>query len=522
MMPLMKAEKSMQRIIADDIFKIIYRMANGKYLKYRSASNVVLSNLKTINSVYLFYRLSTANHYTQLGSGQTIHEITALLKIRSGFYASQVRIERIVETEKEGKSKEGCPVAKCVIRRSGNSEKLLALVKHRKGHNCKLAYIVVAIVVWDGISGAFADQLYNLIVYKTAHFGLTTDRRCALNERRTCACQGVDPRTMGSCFSFGCSWSMFYNGCKFKRSNEIRKFRLSKQAEYAMNLQETELEQGLQTLATVIAPVYAAIAPEAFENQTSTNTVSSECRIGHTYTQPFSGVTACLDFCAHNHKDIHNIKTGCTVVVTLINKCAKEEQLHVLSKYTIDSVNSYDLDHGTVKILRKFPQRKRMRSSPLDSCRKRNRSRKLIDKKSVEAVKKILFRGPIVAENEYSSIMKLVDSPLKNLSSFSTTSKPVTRHIISEQSSKEVIYEFDSDNEDYINDSSMGGVAIALSHGSLLFECARHEIHSTTSLSNPNRRNPSRISLVFYQHRNLDKSKHGKFESVKKLGLAKI
>lgn len=79
-----------------------------------------------------------------------------------------------------------------------------------------------------------------------------------------------------------------------------------------------------------------------------------------------------------------------------------------------------------------------------------------------------------------------------------------------------------NDNTDCFEDPQMGGVAIALQHGSLIIECAKLEMHSTTALKQPNRLNPTRITLIFYQHRNLNRRAHGTAEWAEKMRLKKL
>ncbi|XP_023209742.1 putative uncharacterized protein DDB_G0282133 [Centruroides sculpturatus] len=277
-----------------------------------------------------------APYYTHLGTGPSVSAIRKLMEERSGEHGNAIRIEKLRYTGKEGKTSQGCPMAKWIIRRSGVEEKILTIIRHRPGHKCATAYIIIAIVVWEGVPLKMANELYKTVVYKTVNFGIPTQRRCAMNEQRTCACQGLDPDGCGASFSFGCSWSMYYNGCKFARSKVARKFKLSEPQE------EQELEDKLQTLATHVSPLYKKVAPDSYNNQVVTLT---------------------------KHQGWHK---------------PDNEQLHVLPLYILDETDEFGsregqnlkIKNGAIEVLHKYPLELRIRTTPLGPCRKRIRKSK--------------------------------------------------------------------------------------------------------------------------------------------------
>uniref|UniRef100_A0A8C6T6S5 Methylcytosine dioxygenase TET n=1 Tax=Neogobius melanostomus TaxID=47308 RepID=A0A8C6T6S5_9GOBI len=655
-------------------------------------------------------------YYTHLGSAPSVQGIRELTEKRSGLTGRAIRIEKVIYTGKEGKSTQGCPIAKWVIRRSSAEEKLLLLVRERNGHSCESACIIVAMLVWDGISRSLADSLYSELSQTLTKYGAHTQRRCALNEERTCACQGYDPEFSGASFSFGCSWSMYYNGCKFARSKIPRKFKL-----LGDDVREEErLETNLQNLATLLGPLYKTMAPDAYSNQVEHENRATDCRLGFKEGRPFSGVTACVDFCAHAHRDLHNMQGGSTVVCTLtrednreIGKIPEDEQLHVLPLYKPSSTDEFGSEEGqrekvksgAIQVLSAYRRQVRMLSEPAKSCRqKKLEAKKAAAHKTCFTLsfyhssfcKRFLFlcnTGPISGvmvarmdagqpQNHFGTIpnqhhhpqqqqhphaippsyqgtanaanfprypnhpgsfqstsnpssMYLPQSPTQT-SSYSSphhlqssymngtghpypgyqrnASMPVNYHpfyganprldiyqqqrpspleqqygvpqrynypprysepglqvngyntcgpqilasgqdLLQSQVKTEMVspvpqmlpgqistecqnpttpshlqngntiglmlkqepgtpttpqkLEVWTDNEHNFLDPDIGGVAVAPSHGSVLIECAKRELHATTPLKKPDRNHPTRISLVFYQHKNLNEAKHG-------------
>ncbi|KAJ8248538.1 hypothetical protein GJAV_G00243080 [Gymnothorax javanicus] len=583
--------------------------------------------------------------YTHLGSGPSVAAVREMMENRFGQKGDAVRVEVVVYTGKEGRSSQGCPIAKWVIRRGGVEEKLLCLVRERVGHSCDEAVVVILILAWEGLPRPLADQLYEDLSQSLSRYGSPTSRRCALNEDRTCACQGLDPDTCGASFSFGCSWSMYFNGCKFARSKTPRKFRLQGDSP----LEEEKLERSLQSLATDLAPVYQRLAPEAFQNQVEQEIVGRDCRLGLKEGRPFSGVTACVDFCAHAHKDTHNMNNGSTVVCTLtkednraVRNIPADEQLHVLPLYKLSARDEFGsaegqwakTNSGAVQVLTAFPREVRLLPEPAKSaCRKRREARaerqamqerKRLAAKTANSPKNIpaepipQFKmepqscySPVKLPNmaatagcpaeSYSTsvpaglsspfaVIPVIHSPkmeappeprvsaspfellgqpgsdgaeygpphpkystlgpgINGLPPNSARQSPCPPALKIEEREFPLAFKMEdhswppsertsgdsslrdrpngllgdvqdppgggkpeevwSDSEHNFLDEDIGGVAVAPSHGSVLIECARRELHATTPILKPNRSHPTRISLVFYQHKNLNEPAHG-------------
>lgn len=201
---------------------------------------------------------------------------------------------------------------------------------------------------------------------------------------------------------------------------------------------------------------------------------------------------------------------------------------------------------SAIQYLKKFSTKKRIRSVPVETCKRRNKNSKIQGVSSSSQKMRLKENSLVINQqqtgNGYITSKLLSASPNSKLFSvnqnlFNTNDAnllSLTNCKISSPLKSNNLYDVcntasepneialnDSDNECCFEDEQMGGVSIALSHGSILFECARHEVHATSGLKYPDRKSPARVSLVFYQHRSMNYAYHGKYQSKAKLKTSK-
>lgn len=117
-------------------------------------------------------------YFAQLGTGPSAQALRRLLELRSGLSGASLRLERLAPGQADLCSSSRPLI---VLRRASNSERLLCLVRHRPGHTCPWAWLVLGLICWDAVPKALADSLSDLLRSDrrgpTRRFALRTSRR---------------------------------------------------------------------------------------------------------------------------------------------------------------------------------------------------------------------------------------------------------------------------------------------------------------------------------------------------------
>ena len=425
-------------------------------------------------------------YYVHLGHAESREKLRRKFEERLKVTGPALRIVCVRFTGKEGKTVEDCPIAKWIVNRGGPEEKFVVVIKQRYKHFCDYSWVAVSILQWDGVGRDLADRAYSEFAFKTSQFGSETERQCAANKKKTCACQGLDMNYNGASYTFGCSWTMYHNICKFCRSNEVHKFKLTEESA------EGDLASICEELTNTVSPAYKVMAPDSFNNMELFDSVAADCRVGAPGNRIFSGVTCVCDFCAHSHKDTNNMIGGATAVVTLLRPEDREvdqledQQFHVLPLYVPDSLNEEletEASSTGLVTLDKFTRTIAIRKTKKSNCKRgrMNAERKrMLDGLGKDSSKRKggddipLLDG--LGNDSDGSFNSSFGSSGSN-SSFDSSASDIDGML---EGMKIMTHE--SDCLEAFDDQDIGGVAFALTHGSILVECAKQELHATTAL----------------------------------------
>jgi len=479
--------------------------------------------------------LDNGPYYVHLGHAPSRPALRRLFEERLGARGAALRLETIKFSGKEGKTEEECPIAKWILRRTSEEEKYMVVVKQRFGHRCEYTWTTVLIVQWDGVPRALADRAYSEIAAKTSAFGTETERQCGANRRKTCACQGLNMDFSGASYTFGCSWTMYHNICKFCRSFDVHKFKLKDESA------EGGLEEVGIALANHVGAAYRTMAPDSHANMCLFEEVAADCRIGDGPGKPFSGITTVCDFCAHSHKDTNNMVGGATAIVTLLRPQDRgvarpaEQQFHVLPLYVPD-MSAREVEEkvarGGLEVLDKFSRTIAVREEKMAACKRGRLSqekKRYLDSLARDAKD---YTDPSLRPPglQLPTLQEEVAMPQLDGGASDGEGEAMEATIHSLDTTAEEpdlaasmeavkIRVRQSECLEAFSDPSIGGMALALPHGSLVIECAKAELHATTALVEPNRQEPHRIGLVFYQHKNLHHPGHGAGEFQRKRAI---
>ena len=88
-----------------------------------------LSKLSRRVTIFTDSDPDSGSFYTQLGAAHSVSALRTMMEKRTGLQGGQVRFEKIIYTGREGKTAQGCPIAKWVKSNNNNNNSNKKMLK---------------------------------------------------------------------------------------------------------------------------------------------------------------------------------------------------------------------------------------------------------------------------------------------------------------------------------------------------------------------------------------------------------